>query len=152
MQVLVETATTRHPNALLQITKHMLDKTCSEPLDVQNTKSSLRLSSRGTRTLLTRTTRRSPGRFPSQLCGAGQAGKSGWPHVCKGNTGARSSDCCRTMQSCTKQLLKLTPHPFTPITDPPNSVGMAISERRKELCRFAVSEETMQAAGFQPEQ
>ena len=29
---------------------------------------------------------------------------------------------------------------------------MAISERRKELWRFAVSEETMKAADFQPEQ
>jgi hypothetical protein len=48
--------------------------------------------------------------------------------------------------------LKLTPHPFTPLTDPPNYVGMAISERRKELWRFAVSEETIKAADFQPEQ
>ena len=65
--------------------------------------SSLRLSNRGTRTLLSRTTRRSPGCFPSQLCGAGQVGKSGRPHFWKRNTGARSSDCCRAMQICMKQ-------------------------------------------------
>ena len=47
--------------------------------------------------------------------------------------------------------LRLTPQPFTPLTDPPNAVGMAVSERRKELWRFAVSEETVKAADFQPE-
>jgi hypothetical protein len=35
----VETATTSRPNALLQMTEHILDKTCSEPLDIQTTKS-----------------------------------------------------------------------------------------------------------------
>ena len=65
--------------------------------------SSLRLYNRGTRALLSRTTRRNPGRSRNQLCGAGQAGTNGRPHVWKRNTGARSSDCCRTMQSCTKQ-------------------------------------------------
>ena len=39
VQVVVETATTSHPNALLQMTEHMLDKTCSEPLDIHKTKS-----------------------------------------------------------------------------------------------------------------
>ena len=44
-----------------------------------------------------------PWTFPKSAVWGGQAGKSGRPHVWKRNTGARSSDCCRTMQSCTKQ-------------------------------------------------
>ena len=41
---------------------------------------------------------------------------------------------------------------LTPLTDPPHAVGMAVSERKKELWRFAASEETVKAADFQPEQ
>jgi len=47
--------------------------------------------------------------------------------------------------------LRLTPHPFTPLADP-SAVGMAVTERKKELWRFAVSEETVKAADFQPGQ
>ena len=47
--------------------------------------------------------------------------------------------------------LRLTPQPFTPLTGPLHVVGIVVTERRKELWRFVVSEEAVKAADFQPE-
>ena len=49
-----------------------------------------------------------------------------------------------------EQALRFKSHQFTPLADP-SAVGTAVPERKKELWRFAVSEETVNAANFQPE-
>ena len=48
--------------------------------------------------------------------------------------------------------MRPTQRALAPVADPPPVVGVAISHRWKELWRYAVSEEWLKSADFQPEQ